>query len=113
MRGLLHAFRDHAGLGHPWKGIWAHPVLAAVGVGDCTVRELLLKTSSPSFFILISGPQGGSAPPVSSPEDSRGTGSVQISGQAHDAIPPAVCTYGVFSTPHDVAHLLLYDRSAT
>ena len=57
MRGLSHAFRDHAGLGHPWKGIWAHPVLAAVGVGDCTVRELLLKTSSPSFLYSSRGPR--------------------------------------------------------
>ena len=92
--------------------------MGAPGTGGGGCRGLHRTRASPQdvfpqFFILISGPQGGSAPPESSPEDSRGTSSVQISGQAHDAIPPAVCTYGVFSTPPDVAHLLLYDRSAT
>jgi hypothetical protein len=84
MRGVLHAFRDHAGLGYPWKGIWAPPALAAVGVGGCTVRELILTTAAIALVVRPSATRGGSALPVSSAEDSRGAGGVQIAGQSHD-----------------------------
>lgn len=51
------------------------------------------------------------APPVSSPEDSQAAVYVQIPGQSRAAPTPAVVAYGVFATPHDVARLLLSDRS--
>jgi len=33
--------------------------------------------------------------------------------QSYSAITPAIAEYGAFSTPHKVAHLLLYGRSAS
>src|SRR5207245_3574453 len=53
------------------------------------------------------------APYVSSPEDSRSSGCVHIAVQSHSAITPTIAEYGVFSTLHKVARLLLYDRSVS
>ena len=43
-------------------------------------------------------------------EDSFGAGCVPIGAQSPSATPPAISDYGVFSPPHEVACLLLYDR---
>ena len=52
-----------------------------------------------------------STPQVSSSEDSRASDCVQIAGQSRSAPTPTVSEYGVFSMPHTLAYLLLYNRN--
>src|SRR5438105_43091 len=47
------------------------------------------------------------APPLSSPEDNPASDGVHIPGQSRLPATPAIAEYGVFSTPHTVARLLL------